>query len=381
MSFHGQRLLILFTLLATGCASLRGGPTARQFVFEKQWVRATTKGEFLPFRRLNRATPVVIENMVVDANAIDGVVAYNRKSGSQVWRLDLVNGVEGGIAEDGGVLYFGSSNGQFYAVEALSGRVLWTFQVRAETLALPLVRDGVVYFLSGADVAFALDAKTGKQLWIYNRQTTSNFSIRAGGRPTVDGDMVFLGFSDGFMVALRKKDGSMIWERKLGRNSRFRDVDTTAVVDDKNLFAASFDGALYCLDKAGGEVQWQVEEGGYLPVTLDGEHLFYSSINGNLMSLNKQTGQAEWSTKVARGIATQPVLHKGYLLYGESEGALLAVDSRNGNQVAYFEPGRGLVAAPLITEQGEVYMMSNNANLWALRMQLRKPADLLPWQK
>jgi outer membrane protein assembly factor BamB len=378
-------MTLALVVMTSGCAGIGKGTQRREFVVENKWTRATTRDEHLGFRRMNRMPPVILDQMILQANSVDGLVAYSREEGREIWRLNLKNGVEGGVQVVGDRIYFGSSDGQFYCVSLATGKPLWTFPVRAETLAPPTVEKGVVYFQSGADVVYALDAQTGKQLWLYNRQVTGNLSIRSTTRPTIAGESLLVGFSDGFIVSLRKNDGGLIWERKIGRANRFQDVDSTPVVDGQSVFVASFDAALHSLDVESGRINWTVDEGAYVPVTIGSgrfsERLFYSTVSGKILSIDKRSGKILNTIDVKRGIATQPTFFRGYLLYGESEGALVAADPESGAVVSRFEPGTGLVARPsVIDSTGEVYFISNAANLYSLRMGLRPAGDKLPWQ-
>ena len=376
---------LLVAAALSGCAVFGGQTQKREFAIESAWTRATAKKDFLGFRRMNRMTPIVLDNLVIQANSIDGILAYDRKSGREQWRLDLVNGVEGGTQVVGDRLYFGASDGQFYCVNVLNGRVLWTFAVKAETLAPPTVEEGVVYFQNGADVVYALDAATGKQLWLYNRQVTASLSIRATTRPVVAGEQLIAGFADGFVVALKKRDGGLLWERKLGRGTRFRDVDTTPVVDGGITYVASYDAALYALKTETGEILWSVEDGAYAPVTLGrdrfADRLYYSTASGKILILDKRSGKQLGSIAVTKGIPTQVSLYKDFLIYGESEGSLVVANADNGSTVARFAPGHGLVSRPAVVDQtGEAFFISNDANLFALKMGYRRVGDRLPWQ-
>lgn len=381
-------LLLLATILSA-CANLKTAPR-RELVLETSWVRSTTKNENLAFRRMNRMSPIFFENgslnLVIQGNAIDGIVAYDRRTGSQIWRLDLENGVEGGATLAGDRLYFGSSDGSFYAVSARDGRVLWSTNLRAETLAPPSVENGIVYAQSGADVVFAFDAETGKQLWRYNRQVPTSLSIRATTKPVVAGELLLAGFSDGYLVALRKRDGTLVWERKLGRSPRFHDVDSTPVVDGKNIYVASFDAALYSLRLDSGEINWTVNEGAYVPVTLGqgafSDRLYYSTANGKILILDKGSGKQLGEIQVKKGIATQPVLYKNFLIYGESDGAYTVADAQSGATIASFYPGEGIVARPaVLSSTGEAFFISRGANLYAIRMNYKRAIDEFPWRK
>lgn len=411
VGFLSRSLALIFCCVSlASCASLYGSAReGRELVLEPSWVRSTLKEDFFLYRRAHRMTPIFSGTMVIQANAIDGMVAFDQATGDELWRLPLENGVEGGARLADGRLYFGGSNGQFYCVDAQTGKVVWTYSVRAETLAAPSVEEGVVYFQSGADVVYALDAATGKQLWLYNRQTTTNVSIRATTRPVVDGDFVYCGFSDGFLVVLSRRGGAVQWEKKLARNSRFMDVDGTPVIEGQVVYLTSFDGSLFALNKTSGDILWQNDEGGYTPVTLGPEALYYATTNGTVVALDKASGRKLWTVPVTHGIATQPTLLQSFLLFGESEGALVVIDARTGSELTRFDPGRGLLAAPAVVSVAaaadkkmsseklpgsaseklpgsassyyDIFFISNNANLYAMKLGYQKRTDVLPWQR
>lgn len=376
-----MRSLLLFTAaLMCGCGSL-GKSVPNTFVVEKRWVRATAEKEYLGGRRVHRFSPILTEKTVVTANSIDGLVAYDRNTAHTRWRMPIKDGAEAGaqLAEE--VLYFGAGDGQFYAVQVDTGQVLWSYPLKAEGIAKPLIRGGVVYVLGGNNVAHALNSKTGKLVWTYNRREASNISVRGGSQPAMAGDLILMGFSDGALVALNKTSGAIVWEVNLNRNKRFRDVDATPVVDGDTIYVSSYDGALYSVSRVDGKVNWTVDEGGYEEVLVSGNNLYFSSSTGKTMALDKGSGKVLWSRDNPRGIATAPSLYKGVLMVGEMEGALRFMDARTGDFLAEFAPGRGVTSRVTVdSESGELYFMSTDANLFALRANWKKYAKDWPWE-
>jgi eukaryotic-like serine/threonine-protein kinase len=66
-----------------------------------------------------------------------------------------------------GVVYFGSGDGNVYAVDAASGAMKWKFQTGDVVHASPALADGTVYIGSWDTFFYALDATTGKEKWRY----------------------------------------------------------------------------------------------------------------------------------------------------------------------------------------------------------------------
>ncbi|MGZ3775065.1 MAG: outer membrane protein assembly factor BamB family protein [Pseudobdellovibrionaceae bacterium] len=339
----------------------------REYGVKTAWVRQTTVKDNLGFRKINRMTPILAGDLIIQGNGIDGLIAYDRDNGQIKWRLPIANGVEPSAALIRDRFFIGASDGNFYSVEASSGKIQWSFQTKAENLSAPLLDEGVIYFLAGNNVFYALDAATGRQLWLYSRQDTSQFSIRGGSQAALKNGVLYVGFSDGSLIALNAKTGAVNWEIQLNHNKRFRDIDATPVVDGNQIFVAGYDDKLYCVSADKGEILWRIDGGGYSGVTLVGDKLFYPTTNGEVWALKKSNGDKIWSYKLKEGIATQVKIYKGAVIFGESQGKLKFLDPSTGRELGALEPGRGILSAPQIDEKtGRVYFVSGEANLFAV---------------
>ncbi|MGZ3744009.1 MAG: outer membrane protein assembly factor BamB family protein [Pseudobdellovibrionaceae bacterium] len=374
-------LLGLFSAgLLSGCSSFESliNPTTekREFQIREVWARQGPEKENLAFRKINRMTPLILGDLVIEANAIDGMVAYSRDSGRQLWRLNVLNGVEAGAAIVNDRLFFGASDGLFYSVNAKTGKVLWTFPTHSENIAEPFLdtSNGIVYFLSGTNVVYALEADSGRQVWLYSRQDTSNFSIRGGSKPALKDGNLFVGFSDGTLVSLNAKTGNLQWELPLNKNKKFRDVDASPVIDGDLVFVSGYDDKLYCISAQRGEVQWKVDGGGYYPITIYNDKIYYSTTNGEVWALQKGNGQRIWAFQLKEGIATQVKIYKGLAVFGESQGQLRFLDANTGKQISAFDPGRGIMATPSVDDKNNhIYFISGEANVYAMEAKWSYP--------
>lgn len=378
-------LAVVGSLLITGCqtvnrikeAFLNQPPQTKKMVIEKSWTRSTLRTPWPNYRRSHRMTPVIFEDLVIAGNAIDGIAAYKRGSGAEVWRKNIDNGVEGGAQVYDDKVFFASSDGHFYALEARTGHVLWTFPIRFEGLAAPTIKNGRIYVLVGNNTAYALEAATGKQLWLYNRKENLNLTIRGGSQPLVLGDSVILGFSDGYLVSLNSSDGGLQWERQLSTSKQFTDVDSTPVLDGDHLLISSFDGTLYSLTRNDGQVVWRYDEGGFGKALVDGERVYYATVSDKLVALNRNTGAVNWQVQLPKGQATSPILYQGYLVIVQNGGPIEIRNPANGDVIANFFTGRGSAAIPLIIPNtGELYVLTLDANLFSFVISRKSPQEL-----
>lgn len=378
-------IVVSILVLGSGCShfqnsSSNGTDAQSAFQLKKVWVRPTNLTADVGFRKSVRMTPLVLKDRIIQGNGYDGLVAVDRDSGSILWRFNVKGGVEGGVTSIKENLFFGGNDGQFYSVSLTTGKVNWSIPVKSETLAAPLIEDGVVYFLTGNNVLHAVDALDGHELWIYSRVDNQSFSIRGASSPIVINGLLLIGFSDGYLVGLDAKSGSLKWETLLNKNKRFRDIDSTPVIDGEFAYVTGYDSHLYCVRYQTGELAWKSEPGGFGKVLVSGESLFYSSSFGEVIALEKKSGSSIWRYKLSEGIATSPVLFKGYLAFGESQGAMRLLDLIKGTEITHLSPGHGIFSPIAVDEiNNEIYFLSNSALLYKVKAQWSRYPEDLPW--
>ncbi len=335
--------------------------------FERQWSRSTLASTHLGFRYLNRMSPLVAADLVVQGNAVDSISAYNRKTGHQQWVLTFKDGVEGGATLDENRLYFGSNNGNFYCVDVLSGRILWQFELNSESLTRPTVQGPAVYHVTGNNTLYALNKKTGETIWVKTNSAKSNMTVRGQTQPVYDKGLLYVGFSDGNFAAFNAQNGRQLWSKRIGDDKKFNDVDAKAVLAGDCLLVSSYANALYCLDPNNGTISWRHEEGGYFPVTVDGDRIFYPTVSGEIHLLDVGSGKLLKKVINIKGLPTEVVSFDNYIAYGESQGAIVVRDKSTLSKVADYQTGLGIFAKPTIEpETGHVFVMSNDANLYRL---------------
>ncbi len=329
----------------------------------------------------NRMKPVLLDDMVLQGNGHDSFSAFDRKTGNLIWQKKIDGGVEAGAVTDGKYVYFGANGNYFYSLDLVNGKERWKFSARAAIFSKPKLYNGVIYFLSGDNKLYDLNAETGEKLWHYSRIDTANINVRGGSTPAAYGNRVYVGFSDGYLLALNRADGGVVWERQINTSIRFRDVDASPVIDEKRIYISGYDDSLYALSLEDGQIIWKIKEGGYTSVLIDGSRIFYSTSNGKLLCIDKASGKVQWQYKFNDSVGTKPASLKELLVVGESNGSLLFLTKDNAKLIDTFNPGKGLNAeAAVDSKRGEVYFISNAAVLYALRAGWQQKEFGFSWQ-
>lgn len=376
------KISVLVAVLIGGCAFKNPGTPKLHTKIEKQWARSTLLKEDAGYRHTHRMSPLLAGSLVIQGNAQDGITAFDKKSGHRKWSFPVAAGVESGAEFFDDNVYFGANDGKVYALRANDGKLLWSSAMRFEGLGAPHLQGDSLYILSGNGVLYSLNLQTGEKQWTYSRKDTSNLSIRAASQPQSDGNRLYVGFSDGYLVAIDLQKGTLIWETQINENKKFKDVDAQPVVDGQKVYVPSYEGAFYALNATDGRVEWMTPGGGYQRATVLKDQIFVSSTLGEIQAIDKKSGKIEWTKPVTHGIPTGLVNYRGYLIYGESEGDLVVIDSSGTEELGRFSPGRGLLATPTLDpESGDLYFISNNANLFAVRISRKSESESWEWEK
>ncbi|MBN9685406.1 MULTISPECIES: outer membrane protein assembly factor BamB family protein [unclassified Corallococcus] len=364
--------------LLAGCASapLYGNPelpaAPRQppvdYFQVNWWAGLVDKVPLLEYSPREPASPVYdpeSRNVVVQTR--DGYVRAVGPDGKVAWSLRTgARALAGGLASEG-VIYLPGGDGVLYALDGRTGAVKWKYATNESLATVPVLADGLVLVATDTDTVFAVKATDGTWVWQYRRDPPSGFTVRGASAPRVDQDTAYIGFSDGFLVALKVEDGGVVWEKSLsGAGTEFLDVDTTPAIDSAGrLYVASYKNGLYALEADTGAVIWNASVGGLTSLLARGEVVFATG-DGRVDAYLGETGKLIWSLPLKNRMALAPVLARGMLLV-PNERALLFVDPTTGKSRMAWNPGVGISAPPFVVGS-RVYVLSNNAYLYALDM-------------
>ena len=138
----------------------------------------------MPFDRVYE--PVVAGSMLFfGSSRNDRVTALDTRTGEELWRFYADGPVRLPASVHNGKLFVASDDGRLYCLEALTGKLLWTFRGGPSDSKVlgngrlvstwparggPVVRDGAVYFAASiwpfmGVFIYCLDAETGQPLW------------------------------------------------------------------------------------------------------------------------------------------------------------------------------------------------------------------------
>ena len=198
-------------------------------------------------------------------------------------------------------VYFGSGDGNLYAVDANSGEAKWKFKTGDVVHASPAYSDGVVYVGSWDSYFYAIDAVTGKERWKFHGGEDAVVHNQVGfqSSPAVVDGVVYTGCRDSNVYALDRATGKEKW-RFFNEMSW---VNTApAVTKGKVIFATSDSSLYHVVDAASGKSVIKQQGKAYMfsSPTVVGDVVLIGVLNGTLEARNINTGELLWDYQVEK---------------------------------------------------------------------------------
>ncbi|MEE8354065.1 MAG: PQQ-binding-like beta-propeller repeat protein, partial [Dehalococcoidales bacterium] len=291
--------------------------------------------------------------------------------------------IESSPAVADGLVYFGSNDGYFYAVDAFTGEERWRFYTKFPVKSSAAIADGKVYFGTDNYSVYSLDALTGDKVWEF--ATGSH----VGSSPVIADGILYIGSMDGSLYALQASNG------RFRLRMRYREVASSPAVYDGVVYYNSR-SRLFAVDATArnwpGErnlrgwwlqfyafriapqpppisgLLWSLPLGWAAsttsPVVVDG--IVYTTAGSVVYAVDTEEIKPIWSSRTEGAIRSSPVFGNGIVYVGSGDGRLYALNAEDGIAEWSFLTGDSIASSPLLSD-GVVYVGSNDGVVYAIK--------------
>lgn len=308
------------------------------------------------------SSPALAGETAVFGSADRNVYAVNTTDGSLRWKFTTDGLVTASPAIEGGTVYVNSADGRLYALDLASGAVKWRFATRGERrftapgihgispraemmpdpfdmfTSSPVVADGRVYFGSGDGNIYAVDAASGRLSWSFQTGNVVHAT------PAVVDGVVYVGSWDRNLYALDATTGARRWVFETGQDTVIYNqvgIVSSAAVANGTVYFGARDGHFYAVDAASGVLRWKHDNHmGWViasPAVLGNTVYFPTSDGTRFKALDASTGSVRFDIGNKAVSFSSPAIAAGTVYYGTSDGVLHAIDATTGRVVAEFQ--------------------------------------------
>lgn len=333
------------------------------------------------------ASPTVADGVVYIGSRDGWFYALDEATGVLRWKFRADAGITSTAAVAGGVAWFQSDVGTLYALDLKTHRARWTKALGPDApfvsaypasgladywTSSPMLYEGALYIGGGDGAVHAFDAASGRALWSY----------KTGGRvratPATDGTRVYVGSFDGVMYALDRKTGALAWRFKTEGNAYFPvgHIQSSAAVADGKVMFGSRDFWVYALDAATGAQVWRTQhEGSWVissPAVTDGMVCVGGSDTQRMECDELSTGKAVWKTGIRNNIFASPIVVGGQIYVGSFMGGAVGFAVKGG-QISGFNIADGRSNSSPVVDKGVLFIGSDNGSVYAFAAGPRPP--------
>jgi outer membrane protein assembly factor BamB len=320
------------------------------------------------------SSPAVADGVVFVGSTDGNLYAVDAAAGTQKWKFTTRGRVVSSPAVAAGVVYFESYDSNFYAVDTATGVLKWKFATKGERrfaakhihgmqpeseqmpdpfdfyLSSPAVSNGAVYFGSGDGNVYALDAVTGVLKWKFETGDVVHAS------PALAEGLLFIGSWDTFFYALDAATGKERWRFKTGDDPMMHNqigIQSSAAVGNGVVYFGCRDSKLYALDALTGEKKWVADNKGSWvigsPAVKEGKVYFSTSDGGLFHGVDARTGAELFALRFQWPMFSSPALAGNIAYLGSHEGKLLAIDVAAHTSAWTFQTDASRQNGPALT--------------------------------
>lgn len=350
---------------------------------------------------LDRGIGTVINGVVVVGDTgyfgtLEGNVdAVDARTGAVKWSVHFPNTVFGPPVIHGGIVFIGVGNDTvavesakrwirgtgpsgWYALDARTGKILWSHPTVGNAKVGVVYSHGVLYTAGGGGHLRAMDPITGKTIWkvfdggVNNNAeplVVDNLVINPAGGPAVTS-----------LWAFARLTGKLAWRH------RGDDADNTptyggGLVYETNVLPYTISGqrmardVYTAIDVRTGKLVWQhaAPIGPFpiayaAPVTTLSRGVLYgvSPMEPFIMALDARTGRLIWQTRLQASSISSPTVFGGHVFIGNKGGYLDVLDAATGKIVTRRRVGGIFDVQPMTIAHGTVYVATFTGNPLAL---------------
>jgi len=298
-----------------------------------------------------------------------------------------------------GVVYFGSTDGRLYAVDAAAGTQRWKFQTGSRVVSSPAIADGVAYFGSYDGDFYAVDTASGHLKWKFKTGGERRFegTHLHGTQPVMEtmpdpfdvylsspavwNGSVYFGSGDGNVYSLNASTGTLNWSYKTGDV-----VHASPAIDDGTLFIGSWDSYFYAIDAASGTLKWRFKTGVDPDIhnqvgiqssaAVAGGIVYFGCRDSHLYALDERTGDKKWAFSTGQSwVISSPAVDAGTVYFATSDSGLFyALDAVTGATIFSLDYDHWVsFSSPAVVGQ-MAYIGSNAGTLNAINLKDRTKA-------
>jgi outer membrane protein assembly factor BamB len=325
-----------------------------------------------------KATPILVDGKAFVGTMEGTFFAVDLKTTAILWKFSTLQGplprnarpnekkfadsIEASACFVNDRLYVGAHDGNFYCLDARTGKMIWSFETADKITAaaswVKSPRGDAVWMLVGSNdnKLYCLDASTGTKIWEYETGNIIN------GAPAVANGRTIFGGCDGLVHVVNVADGKKIAEVEVKDY-----IAATAALDGDRAYVGHHGNKFICVDLKERTIAWQYGPRDFpymASAALAKETVIVGGHDRRVHAITRDAGKKAWEFRTRGQINCSPVIVGQRVLIGSDDGNLYMLNLADGSEVWSYEIGQPIVSSPAVID-GLVVIGCDDGHLYA----------------
>ncbi|WP_090375531.1 outer membrane protein assembly factor BamB family protein [Natronobacterium texcoconense] len=311
------------------------------------------------------ATPIIVDGILYVGSHDEHFYALDAENGDEEWSVDLGTSARRTPAYADGNIYISGSR-ELLSIDAETGEIRWREDGTDSNPYYPLIVDEETGIVTDDEYIWRFDPKTGSLEQVIDL-LPDPFEMGVSGAPAIADGIAYVGYEDR-LGAIDLETGEREWEFENETGEIFHQI--SPAVADGLVYIGDVDGNFYAVDAESGDLEWEYNEATEVasnPSVADGMVFFGDS--DRVVALEVDSGNKEWEADVGPTPDVQPTA-TNETIYLAVHRFLYAVEAKTGNKIWSHEFGSHVdeprigtnyaMQAPPIIVDGSLYVTTSN---------------------
>lgn len=297
--------------------------------------------------RHHRLRAEFVDGRIYLANVAGEVFAVDAASGRRLWSARPAAHLSGGVGVGGGLALVGDRRGNVLALDADDGSLRWSVNLGAQILSAPTADERGAVARSDDGRVWGLALDDGAVRWRHSRSPPL-LTLNQVGAPVLaaQGRLALAGFADGWLVAVDRDKGEPLWRLRVatpkGKSAieRLVDVDARALLHSGRVFAVGYQGDLVAARASDGAVLWREAVSSFRDLAEGLGHIYVVDEDDRVVAFDRSDGARRWQQDGLRHRRlSAPTVVGGYVVVCDAEGYCHMLSEADGHLAGRLKSG------------------------------------------
>lgn len=242
------------------------------------------------------------------------------------------------------ILFIGFMNGELHAININTGKKIGKINLDGAIHGAPVITNNTIYI----PIAFnkyslrAYDIHDGVLLWKKEIDGIESSLL-------LSDNHLYAATEDGLVLCINPKDGKTIWEFKAPKK-----IYSSISSDVFNIYFGCDDGYLYSLNKDNGKLLWKFFTSSSIrstPAIDFNGNIYFGSLDKYFYSVKSDNGIMNWKYNTNSGIISGCALDSNFVYFGNLSGKFFCLDKTSGSLKWSFNSKGNINASPIVTKE------------------------------